>query len=288
MLPSRFGERILRFLVLILAGYVLALLLLRVFESRLVFFPNYPGRLAGDWAPRGLPIEDVWFQSSDGTKLNAWWVPAEGATFTFLAFHGNAGNISDRAEVYKFLRQVPANVLAVEYRGYGKSDGVASESGLYLDAEAAYDYLAASRSIPPARIISYGQSLGTSVAAYLAARHEVGGLVLEAPFPSAGAVARQRLWFFPGLPLLLWGQFDTERALRSLHAPLLVVHCVDDPVIPFALGKAVYDKARQPKVFLAIDSQCHEEASIIAPKIYLGEMRNFLSAIEKGAARHQN
>jgi fermentation-respiration switch protein FrsA (DUF1100 family) len=285
---SGFGERILRFVILLLASYALAILGLRVFERHFVFFPNYPGRLAGNWAPRGLSNEDAWFESSDGTKLHAWWIPAEGAAFTFLAFHGNAGNISDRADVYAFLKQVPVNVLAVEYRGYGKSDGTPSEFGLYLDATAAFDYLVTSRGISPKKLIMYGQSLGTAVAARLAARRDGGGLVLEAPFPSAGAVARKKIWFFPGLSVLLRGQFDTEKALESVRAPTLIVHCIDDPVIPFELGKNVYDKARQPKSFLAIEGQCHEEASLVAPKLYQERIRSFISSIEETALRQQN
>jgi fermentation-respiration switch protein FrsA (DUF1100 family) len=275
-----FGERILRFLVVVIVGYALALVLLRLFEKHFIFFPNYPDRLAGNWSPRGLQNQDALFQSSDGTKLHAWWIPSAGAIFTFLAFHGNAGNISDRAEIYKFLKQIPVNILAVEYRGYGKSEGVPSESALYLDAEAALDYLVVSKGIHSGKIVVYGQSLGTAVAAHLASKHEVGGLIMEAPFPSAGAVARQRLWFFPGLPLLLWGQLDTEKALQSVRAPILVVHCVDDPVIPFQLGKAVYDKAHQPKSFLSIQGQCHEEASIIGPQNYQRQIQIFLSTLD--------
>ena len=279
------GARSLRFLLLIAAGYVLALLLLRVFERHLIFFPNFPGRLAGDWSPHGLSNQDVWFQSSDGTKLHGWWIRAEGASFTFLAFHGNAGNIADRSEVYKFLKGIPVNVLAVEYRGYGKSEGVPSEEGLYVDADSAFDYLVNSRGISAREIISYGQSLGTSVAAHLAAKRSVGGVVLEAPFPTAATVARRKLWFFPGLPLLIWDQFDTEKSLQNSRAPVLVVHCVDDPVIPFALGKRVYDGAPQPKYFLSINGQCHEEASLIGAKAYQTQLQNFLAAISRNSAR---
>jgi fermentation-respiration switch protein FrsA (DUF1100 family) len=282
------GERVLRFFALVVVGYVLALLLLRLFESHFLFFPNYPDRLAGNWSPRGLLNQDAWFQASDGTKLHAWWIPAEGAVFTFLAFHGNAGNISDRAEVYKFLKQTPANVLAVEYRGYGKSEGVPSESGLYLDAEAALNYLEVSKGISAAKTIAYGQSLGTAVAAHLASKHALGGVILEAPFPSAGTVARQKLWFFPGLPLLLWGQLDTEKALQSVQAPILIVHCLDDPVIPFELGKAVYTKAHEPKFFLSIHGQCHEEASLVSPKAYQEQILIFLSTISRTTAPPQN
>ena len=278
-------RRALRLFLSILAGYVIALILMRVFESHFLFFPDYPGRLSGDWAPKDLPIQETWFNSLDGTKLHSWWIPNENASYTFLAFHGNAGNISDRAWVYKFLIEVPANVFAVEYRGYGKSEGVPSESGLYLDAQAAFDYLVTTKRLTPQKIICFGQSLGTAVAANLAARRNVGGVILEAPFPSAMQVVRQKMWFFPGLPLLVLNQLDTERQLRSVGAPILVVHCTQDPVIPFQLGKAVYDKAREPKTFLPIDGYCHEEASSIAPALYKARIQEFLSEIGQKAVK---
>ena len=82
------GARLVNLLVTVVIAYVLALVAIRLFESHLIFFPNYPGRLEGDWHPRNLPVQDVWLSSSDGTRLHAWWMPKDHAKFTFLAFHG--------------------------------------------------------------------------------------------------------------------------------------------------------------------------------------------------------
>lgn len=98
-----------RLLIVLGFVYLSILLLLRIFESHLIFFPDFPSRLAGDWHPSGLPVEDVWVSANDGTKLHAWWIPADGAKFTFLAFYGNAGNISDRVYVHRFLHELPVN-----------------------------------------------------------------------------------------------------------------------------------------------------------------------------------
>ena len=268
---------LLRLLAYLLIGYVCLLLCVRIFQSRLIFFPNYPGRLAGDWHPSGLPVEDVSFVSSDGVKLHAWWIPNGRADLTFLAFHGNAGNIADRAPIYEFLRQTPANVLALEYRGYGHSEGSPSEAGFYRDADAAYQFLTKVKNVQPQNIISYGQSLGTTVAVYLAARHKVGAVILEAPFPSGRRVARTTFRFLAGLSLLIGSQFDTKTRLQTIEAPLMIVHCTQDPVIPFSLGEETFDTAREPKTFLAIESACHEEASIISPEKYRSALRTFLN-----------
>lgn len=266
-------------LLTLLIGYLIALLTLRVFESHLLFFPDYPGRLEGDWHPRALPVEDVWLKSADGTKLHAWWIPNQEAKFTFLAFHGNASNIANRASVYGFLRDTPANVFALEYRGYGHSEGKPSESGIYLDAEAAHQYLVDVQKIDPKTIISFGQSLGTAVAANLAYRLPVGAVVLEAPFPSASAVASKVFWFLPGIQFFVHGQLNTAARLQHTGVPLLVVHCTQDPVIPFEFGQAVYDRAPEPKRFLKIENECHEEASIVSPKKYREALDEFLAGL---------
>lgn len=165
--------RLLNFLLTLLIGYFIVLALIRVFEARLIFFPDYPDRLDGNWHPRGLPVEDVWLTAADGVKLHAWRIPSPGARFTFLAFHGNASNIANRAAIYEFLHDSPANVFAVEYRGYGRSEGKPSEAGIYRDAEAAYEYLLNTKGISTETIISFGQSLGTAVATHLAAHRAV-------------------------------------------------------------------------------------------------------------------
>jgi uncharacterized protein len=274
-----FRSRLLNLLLTILIGYLLALALVRMFESRLIFFPNYPDRLDGDWHPRGLNVEDVWLTASDGVKLHAWWIPDDKARFTFIAFHGNASNIANRAPTYEFLRSTHVSVFALEYRGYGRSEGKPSESGVYRDAEAAYEYLVNTKGIDRKAIISFGQSLGTAVAVHLAARHQVAGVVLEAPFPSASRIARNIFWFLPGVSLLAHGQFDIQAWLKEIHALVLIVHCDQDPVIPFQFGQEVYDAALPPKYFFQVKGYCHEESSLIAPIQYRRALQEFLSSL---------
>jgi uncharacterized protein len=272
-------KRLSMFLLYIFVAYVIVLVFVRVFEQRMIFFPDYPGRLQGDWHPRALAPEDVWITASDGTRLHAWWIPNAGAKFTFLAFHGNASNIANRAPAYEFLHETPANVLALEYRGYGHSEGTPSEKGLYLDAQAAYQYLVNTKRLEPKSIISFGQSLGTAVAADLAAHQNVGAVILEAPFPSASRVASKIFWFLPGLSLLVHGQFDTQSKLKQITAPILVVHCTQDPVLPFQFGQDVYNAARSPKHFLQIVGNCHEESSLVAPAQYRSALQEFLASL---------
>ena len=277
--PSGFSFR--RLLIVLGVVYLSILLLLRIFESHLLFFPDFPSRLAGDWHPSGLPVEDVWISAGDGTKLHAWWIPADGAKFTFLAFHGNAGDISDRAYVHRFLHELPVNVLAVEYRGYGKSEGQPDEKHFYRDAQSALRYLADKHGVDPKSIIAYGQSLGTAIAADLASQTNVGAVILEAPFPSISAMARRAYWFLPGLNLLAGSQFDTKSKIARINAPLLVVQCTTDPVIPPDLGRQVYAAAASPKTLLQFDISCHEESALLAPAKYKAGLLDFLAKIDQ-------
>lgn len=276
--PKR-RHRGLMFLLCLLVAYVLVLVAVRIYEPHLIFYPNYPSRLAGDWNRPGLNPEDVWLTASDGTKLHAWWITGANAKFTFVAFHGNASNIGNRAGIYEFLRGLPANVLAVEYRGYGHSEGRPSEAGFYLDADAGYQYLVGTKHLDPKSIVSYGQSLGTAVAAHLAAHRTVAGLILEAPFPSASRVASKFYWFLPGLSLFVRGEWDTAANLKKLTVPVLIVHCTQDPVLPFQFGQEVYASARAPKGFVRIDGYSHEEAGLTAPEQYRAALRNFLASL---------
>jgi len=236
------------FLFYLFVAYVLLLLVVRLFERRMIFFPDYPSRLEGEWHPRALAPEDVWLTASDGTKLHAWWISHPAAKFTFLAFHGNASNIANREPTYEFLRDTPANVLALEYRGYGHSEGKPSEAGLYLDAEAAYQFLINTKRLDPKSILSFGQSLGTTVAADVAAHHKVGALILEAPLPSASRAASKMFWFLPGLSLLVYSQFDTISKLKQIRAPVMVVQCTHDPVLSFQFARRSITPRLRPSV----------------------------------------
>lgn len=273
---------LIKLLILLAIGYSAVLLLVWLFGDRLIYFPNYPGRMSGDWQPEGLPVQDIWLRAADGVKVHSWWIPAEGAQFTFLVFHGNAANIANRTDLYRFLHDLPANVLAVEYRGYGRSEGQPSENGLYQDAVAAWEDVVRDRGISPNRVISFGASLGTAVAVDLAAKREVAGVVLVAPFPSSKAVARRVYPFLPGAGSVLRSKFDTASKLSHIRAPILIAHCIGDQVLPFALGEEVYRFAREPKLFLRVEGSCHEEALLMAPAIYRAELEAFLSRIGTG------
>lgn len=274
----------------VLLGVLLLVLLLRLFEDRLIFFPDGDARGDEDLSRSTVPLEDVFFETRDGVRLHAWWAsayaktsagrPADEPLLTTLYFHGNAGNLTNRIDNIGFLRLLPANVLAVDYRGYGKSQGRPSEEGVYRDAEAAYDYLVRERGIPAGQVVLLGQSLGTAVAADLATRRPVAGLILECGFPSARRVAQKVMWL-PGLRFLLRSRFDSAAKLNQIRSPVLVAHCQQDPVIPFALGEELYAAANRPKTFVAYPGACHEPIYVANPTDYAAKLRSFLKAVSR-------
>ncbi|MFB3826829.1 MAG: alpha/beta hydrolase [Bryobacteraceae bacterium] len=202
----------------------------------------------GCWEPGG---EDVWLRAADGVRLHAWWIPAGGRLAT-LFLHGNAGNITHRAGHAAEIAASGSAVLLLDYRGYGRSEGRPSESGLYSDADAAYDYLAARGY----RIVLHGESLGTAVAVELASRRPCAGLILEAPFPSAGSLAATVL---PVLGPLLAPGYDSRSRIGRVRAPLLVIHGDRDDIVPYRLGRALFEIAPEPKRFFTAEGCGHND-----------------------------
>ena len=161
---------------------------LTFFANRAIFHPTqYPD---GPWEMQShWKAEDVWLETSDGVKIHGWMIPSAGsAPLVTLYFHGNAGNLTHRVDHIEAIVEAGTPILIIDYPGYGKSDGSASEAGCYRAADAAYDYLT-SHGYLPDQIVLYGESLGTAAAVDLASRKPSAGVVLEAPFPSARSVA---------------------------------------------------------------------------------------------------
>jgi fermentation-respiration switch protein FrsA (DUF1100 family) len=165
-----------------------------------------------------------------------------------LFFHGNAGNISHRRASLEIFHRLGLNVLILDYRGYGRSEGRPSEAGLYRDARAAWDYLLDDRGVAPADVVLFGRSLGGAVGAELASQVRPGALILESTFSSARDLVRE---IYPILSWLIVRRFDfdTVARLRTVSSPVLVLHSRDDEIIPFELGRRVYEAAPKPKRF---------------------------------------
>jgi uncharacterized protein len=189
---------------------------------------------------------DVTFETDDGERLHAWWVPARSRTLGHvLLCHGNAGNIGDRRPHVDLLADAGFDVLAFDYRGYGRSSGKPSEQGLYRDARAARAALLGRPEVDAVRVIYLGESLGGSVALALALERPPAGLILQSAFTSVRDIARVHYPFIP--PALVPDAFPSLRLIGGLRAPLLVLHGERDEIVPLIYGEALADAAPEPK-----------------------------------------
>lgn len=223
-------------------GYLALLVVMLIFQRSLMYFPN-PRRL--DPAREGFPAARVVeFQSADGVRLLAWYVPAHPGKPLVLYFQGNADGLSARIDRFSRLTDDGTGLLALNYRGYGGSGGSPSERGLIADAEAAYAF--AINEVPPSRVVLFGESLGTGVAVALASAREVGAIILDAPFTSTADVGAAVYWFAP-VRLFMFDQFHSDRRIGKVHAPLLILHGEQDRVVPIGFGEKLFALANEPK-----------------------------------------
>ena len=196
-------------------------------------------------AAAGFPqAEEQVLDTADGEKAIAWHVPAREGKPVVLFFHGNGEVLAWRVPRFRALVADGTGLIALSFRGYAGSTGTPSEAGLIADGEAAYRYAAAHYA--PSRIVPWGYSLGSGVAVAVAARHPVGGLILEAPYTSAVDVAAAA---FPYLPVrwLLRDRYHSDRRIGAVRAPLLVMHGVKDRVISVRFGERLFAMANEPK-----------------------------------------
>lgn len=226
------------------AAYAVLVLLAWALQDRLLYIPDRT--LDADPGVVGLDHREVTFTTEDGVTLHGWLVPHPDARFTVLFCHGNAGDIADRLFTLQVLHDLGLSVLIFDYRGYGRSEGSPSESGLYDDARAAWRFLVEDEGLPPEHVVVWGRSLGGAVAADLARQVRVGGLVVESTFNRAIDVARRHYGWLP-VGRLMRFRFDAAEAVAATDVPKLFLHSPDDEVIPYELGTRLYDAAAPPK-----------------------------------------
>ncbi|HAM70291.1 MAG TPA: alpha/beta hydrolase [Verrucomicrobiales bacterium] len=236
-------------LLLLLAGAIpLTYLGLRRFELSRAYRPSR-GWVTDDPVP-GHPPETLWLRTPDGVRLHAWFFVARPdsprRSQVLCLFHGNAGNLSHRGEFLALLLETGLNLLAIDYRGYGRSEGTPGEEGTYRDAETAHGWLTA-RGFAPGDILVHGESLGGGIASHLALARPVGGLILQSSFTSLPDVASE---LFPYLPVRTVGalRYPTRERLGSIHVPLLILHSRTDELIPFRHAERNFAAAHEPKL----------------------------------------
>ena len=250
---------------------------LRTLESMMTFHPKRLSANEMNSTPEGA--ETVWFNSADGTRLNGFYFESQSKpeVATIIFFHGNGGNITNVGWLGQRFAKHGFNVLLFDYRGYGASDGVASdESGLYADGDAAVAFVVNEKKVRPQQIVLYGHSLGTAVAADVASRGQFGAVVLESGFSSASSVATTALpWLPRSLHFLGKNRFESARKLTKVKSPILIAHGDPDRTIPTSEAQLLFASANEPRKLLIIPGAGHVPFGS-AGEQYLSQVEQFM------------
>lgn len=276
--------RMLSSLVLVVSALFLGLmLLLFVFQEKMVFFPGK--RLSDTPEAAGLHYEDVYLVTDDDIKIHGWYVPHPDAQATLLFFHGNAGNLSHRLESISIFHDIGLAVFIIDYRGYGRSEGRPTERGTYRDAMAAWNYLVGERRLRPDEIIVFGRSLGGAVAAALAAKVTPAAVILESTFTSIKDLGKHH---YPYLPVSWISRihYPVDKYITSFKCPVLVIHSNQDEVVPARLGQRLFDSAPEPKMFLPVSGD-HNNGFLLSRDVYVKGIQHFLQTYNEDKEVHK-
>lgn len=240
----------------------LALLLSLSACSSLLFYPE-PGL---PFTPERAKLEyrDVTLNTADGLKLHAWWLPAKAGVplkGTVLHLHGNGGNLAWHLGGSWWLPEQGYQVLLVDYRGYGLSQGEPSLPAVYQDVDAAFTWLDQAPEVQGKPLIVLGQSLGGALAIHYLVEHperqrQLKAIVLDgvpASYRDVGQYALSTSWLtWPLQVPLSWLVPDADSAIHAIPrltgVPKLLYHSIDDPIVPLSNGIRLYQAAPAPRV----------------------------------------
>lgn len=256
--PPRRRRRALHIGICVLTIVLLPLTMLWIFQRRLIFQPDTAS--PGPAASYVDGLTDVILETSDGLELTAWYLPPTGqCSTTVLVAPGNAGNRAGRVELVSNLGARGIGVLLLEYRGYGANPGSPSESGLKLDAEAAWRFL--NQRSEPTELIYFGESLGGGVVSTLALDYPPIALILRSPFVDLATVGQSSYPIIP-VRLLLKDRFPVQENVSRIGVPLTVILGDHDRLIPPAQSRAVAAAGSGPTSLIEIAGADHNDSTL--------------------------
>jgi len=241
-------------------------------ESFFIYFPQSQF----DFSPEEFRLQyrEAFFNTEDGEQLHGWFFPAEKDSPVILHFHGNAGNISHRLDLVQPFLRSGLSLFLFDYRGFGKSTGRPSEKGLYKDGLAACTYLEEKEKIALERIVLHGHSIGAAVAIEVALQKKVRGLVIESAFTSTKDMAKT-LTLFALLSPVLPTNYNNLEKIRRVPAPKLIVHGDRDEIVPFMMGRKLFEAATDRKFFYPVKDAGHNDVFIVGGEKYFEVFADF-------------
>lgn len=216
----------------------------------------------------GWKFEEV-VMEVNGQTTTAWFIPVENARGTILFCHGNGGNIGLHLDATRLFREMQYSVLIFDYGGYGDSTGSPSESRIYADARAMWEHLVTQRNLSPDSIVVWGASFGGAAACDLASKVKPAALVLESTFTSMADAAFSEYRYFPA-DCFLRSHFRSIDKISSVQRPVLIMHSIDDTQYSIAHGRALFERAHEPKLFIETHGDHYDTVpprSMYIPKI---------------------
>ena len=235
-----------------LASYFSISMFMYIFQRTFMYHPNVKNT---DSTAAQFDYKEVHINSENDIKLKSWFAYANPNNKTILFFHGNAGELSARVYKLNKFHELDLNFLIISWRGFSGNNGKPTEQGLYKDAENAVAWLE-SKGINKKDIILYGESLGTGIAIELAMKDQYSGVILESPYTSMIDMGKR---FYPFLPIsiLQKDKYNSLKKLNMVKSPILVLHGKADTLVPFYMGKKIYDAANEPKYYHFPDIDNH-------------------------------
>ena len=240
-------------IITIILCYLLILVFVFFYQRNLLYHP-FENNYSTDQA--NFSYKEVFIPSSNGNNLKGWFhIKNLDEKKTLIFFHGNAGDLTNRIYKLNLIKDFDINFLIVAYRGFSGNKGKPTEMGLYQDAKSALNWLK-NQKINDDQIIIYGESLGTAISIEVAQNREFAGIILESPFTSMVEAGK---FYYPYLPvsLLLKDRYETIKKLENINSPILVMHGKKDKIVPFHMGKQVFEKANKPKFSYFPDNDDH-------------------------------
>jgi len=268
-------------LVLVIAYIWFSPPVLTRFNPGFLLFPFPAGEEYAISTIDGITRDDVYFTNSAGSKLNGWFFqsPNQSAPVVLIS-HGNAGNISNRLLLAQQILRAGGSVFVYDYSEFGKSEGQKSLIGLIADSQAAFDYLTKTRKIAAPEIVVYGESIGGGPTCVLAQNNQVKAIILDSTFTSLLGVGKKRIGFFNVYPDFLqpYPAFNNSEILKNKKVPLLVIHGMQDEVIPFSEGQDNFKIAAEPKRMAILPNSSHNDKRADM-EIYQSNVKEFLASL---------
>jgi len=228
--------------------YILLLIIVFFFQRNLLYHPSVNNYLKNQGSNQPNEIEKVNITTSDKIDLIGWFYNKDlEKSKTILFFHGNAGSLENRTYKLNHFKDLNVNFLIIAWRGFSGNKGKPNEKGLYEDGESAIRWLK-TKGIDEKNIILYGESLGTGVAIEIAQNKNYAGIILESPFTSMINMGKKYYPFFP-VRFLLKDKFESYKKLNNISVPILIMHGKVDKIVPYGMGKKMYELANEPKFF---------------------------------------